>query len=48
MFLLQQKELHYKDTDEYKFGLNNYIADKFILWKILVFCNYLSCEFETV
>ena len=40
MLLLQQRELHYKDTDERKFGLQNYVTDNCILWKFQVFRKY--------
>jgi len=46
MLLLQQSELHCKDTDECKFGLQNYITDSCILWKFQVLRKYLLCKFE--
>jgi hypothetical protein len=46
MLLLQQRELHYKDTGECKFGLQNYITDNCILWKFQVLHKYLLCKFE--
>jgi len=34
MLLLQQMEMHYKDTGECKFGLQNYATESCIFWKI--------------